>query len=117
MDLTAIQSAIKRDDILTTAHALTEALAEGLGVADVWASLLRPDAEIIEDYPTDPRGPSCLVLSSVGGIPVHAVVAFPSKRQAASRQVLAVAVLVTVYCPDRRPSEWSGDFRQRRPIP
>lgn len=117
MDLAAMRSAAKQDNILTTAHALTVALSEGLMVADMWASLPAADAEIIEDYPTDPRGPSCLLLSFVGGSPVHSVVAYPAKRQAASVQVQAVTVLITVYRPDGRPHEWSGDYRQRRSGP
>jgi len=117
MDLQALQDAVRRDELFASAHALSEALAEGLSMDDVWNSLLAPGAEIIEDYATDPRGPSCLMLSEVGGHPVHSVVAFPSKRYAAQRQVPAIAFLVTVYRPDSRSHEWASDYRTRMAPP
>lgn len=105
MDLDAMRAAVRQDDVLVMAHALTEAISEGIDVADVWRSLLDAGANIIEDYPSDPRGASCLVLSFVDSAPIHSVVAYPSKRFAAARQIPAVAVLVTVYRPDQRPQE------------
>jgi YgiT-type zinc finger domain-containing protein len=105
MDLDAIRAAVRQDDILVTAHALAEAISEGIDVADVWRSFLDAGTSIVEDYPTDPRGASCLILSLISGDPIHSVIAYPSKRHAAARQVSAVAVLVTVYRPDLRPHE------------
>ena len=65
-----------------------------------------PRGEVIEDYPTDPRGPSCLVLLAVeGDLPVHFVWGFDD---GAGR-----AILITVYRPD--PERWSDDFMKRRP--
>jgi hypothetical protein len=61
--------------------------------------------DVIEDYPTDPRGASCLALITVGNDrPVHAVWAFD---EGSGR-----AILITVYRPD--PTRWSDDFRHRR---
>ena len=35
-------------------------------------------AEIVEDYPNDRRGPSCLILSwTRDGRPLHAVISYP----------------------------------------
>ncbi len=115
MDLSGLQDAIRHDNLFVSPHALTEAIADQLAVDDIWASMLASTAEVIEDYPADPRGPSCLLLSFVGGQPVHTVVAFPSKRYAARRKVQAIAFLVTVYRPDRRPHEWDADYRTRLP--
>jgi hypothetical protein len=58
--------------------------------------------EIIEDYPDDGRGHSCLLMG-VGdsGRPVH-VVCTP-------KEYLAV---ITAYLPD--PEEWTPGFRVRR---
>jgi len=61
------------------------------------------EGEIIEDYPEDARGHSCLMLGhGQGQRPIH-VVCSPKD------EYLAV---ITAYLPD--PSEWSGGFRERR---
>jgi hypothetical protein len=59
--------------------------------------------EVIEDYPDDARGHSCLMLGSPEGRAVH-VVCSPKE------EYLAV---ITTYVPD--PAHWSSDFRKRRP--
>lgn len=57
---------------------------------------------VIEDYPNDPRGPSCLILGrGIGDRPIH-VVCSPKP------DFLAI---ITAYLPDR--DEWSDDFRVR----
>lgn len=59
--------------------------------------------EIIEDYPNDPRGHSCLMLGfGEDGRAVH-VVCSPKDEYLA---------IITAYLPDR--AQWSEDFRQRR---
>ena len=61
------------------------------------------EGEIIEDYPEDVRGPSCLMLGSGGDRPIH-VVCSPKDEYLA---------IITAYVPD--PSQWSPDFRRRVP--
>ncbi len=59
--------------------------------------------ELIEDYPNDPRGHSCLMLNSGdAGRAVH-VVCSPKDEYLA---------IITAYLPD--PAQWSEDFRRRR---
>jgi len=59
--------------------------------------------EIIEDYPDDKFGPSCLVLGfSKQERPIHIQCSYPSRP---------VVKIITVYEPD--PESWI-DFRQRR---
>jgi hypothetical protein len=60
------------------------------------------NGEVIEEYPEDARGESCLVLSTNSGRAVHAVCA-------PKAEYLAV---ITAYLPS--PSQWSGDFKARR---
>jgi len=85
-------------------HAYDEAVEDALSVVAVIDETGR--GRVIEDYPTDPRGPTCLVLLAAGqDEPVHAVWGFDDGA--------ARAILITVYRPDRE--RWSGDFRQRRP--
>jgi hypothetical protein len=60
--------------------------------------------ELLEDYPTDPRGPSCLVLGfTATGDPVHVV--------AGELFGPGPLVIITVYRPD--PAEWT-DWRKRK---
>ncbi len=59
--------------------------------------------ELIEDYPNDPRGPSCLLFGrGENGRPVHMVCA-------PKTGYLAV---ITAYLPD--PNRWSADWKRRR---
>lgn len=61
------------------------------------------EGRVIEDYPDDPRGHSCLVMGrGKNGRPVH-VVCSPKK------DFLAI---ITAYVPDAK--EWNGDFAKRR---
>jgi Domain of unknown function (DUF4258) len=59
--------------------------------------------ELIEDYPSDPRGHSCLMLGlGEANRAVH-VVCSPKDEYLA---------IITAYLPD--PTQWSEDFRRRR---
>ena len=59
--------------------------------------------EVIEDYPNDARGHSCLMLGfGFGGRPLHVVCA-PKDEYIA---------VITAYLPD--PAEWSDDCRVRK---
>ena len=69
--------------------------------SEVEATVLKGD--LIEDYPNDPRGHSCLMLGyGETGRAVH-VVCSPKDEYLA---------IITAYLPD--PSQWSEDFRRRR---
>ena len=58
--------------------------------------------ELIEDYPDDPRGHSCLILGfGDRGRTVH-VVCSPKAEY---------LVIITAYLPD--PAQWSEDFKRR----
>lgn len=59
--------------------------------------------ELIEDYPSDPRGHSCLLLGwGEEGRPIH-VVCSPKGDYLA---------IITAYVPD--PGQWADDFKRRR---
>jgi len=59
--------------------------------------------EIIEDYPDDKYGPSCLILGfTKGGRPLHIQCSYPSRP---------VIKLITLYEPD---VELWMDFRVRK---
>ena len=59
--------------------------------------------EVIENYPDDSRGHSCLMLGfGENGRPVHVVCA-------PKMEYLAI---ITAYLPD--PAEWNGEFKTRK---
>ena len=60
------------------------------------------DGEVIEEYPEDTRGHSCLMLGLGGERPIHVVCA-------PKNDYLAI---ITAYVPDE--TEWTDGFRVRR---
>jgi len=60
------------------------------------------DGEIIEKYPEDARGESCLVLNIDKNRAIH-VVCSPKNEYLA---------IITAYQP--APEQWSADYRSRR---
>jgi len=79
------------------------AVADALALEELETATL--GGECIEDYPTDPRGRSCLVLGRPSDTSaIHALWGFDAPSQQ--------AILITVYRPD--PKRWSDDFRRRR---
>lgn len=69
--------------------------------ADVQEVVLR--GELIEDYPGDPRGPSCLMLGAGAEARMIHVVCSPKPDYLS---------IITAYLPD--PAQWSPDFRTRK---
>ncbi|GMR20121.1 MAG: hypothetical protein BMS9Abin36_0716 [Gammaproteobacteria bacterium] len=71
-----------------------------ISTADVWKVL--EEGEIIEDYPEDARGHSCLLLgSATDGRPIHIVCA-PKDEYLA---------IITAYIPD--DAQWAENYRTR----
>lgn len=102
--LAAITAATQQGEVQIGAHTQDEMRQEGIVAADVVAALTSPSAEIIEDYPDDPRGASCLLFSYARGRPLHLVVTSPPRP----------LFVITVYDPALQPQRWSQDFRRRR---
>jgi hypothetical protein len=70
--------------------------------ADLEQAIL--NGSIIERYPNDPRGPSCLILGfSKAGKPLHIVCGNIEEEE---------VLIVTAYEPD--PEEWEKDWKTRR---
>jgi len=72
-----------------------------ISVAEVRAAVRK--GEVIEDYPEDARGHSCLVLGMGKNRPIH-VVCSPRPDYLA---------IITAYLPSDK--EWESNFRKRRP--
>ena len=70
--LEGIQARVKERDYRFTLHAGGRMTERHISVEEVEEALLSSDAEVIEDYPEDPRSPSCLILGMAGdGRPLH----------------------------------------------
>jgi len=82
-------------------HADEERLDEGLTITEVEEALR--SAELLEDYPNDPRGHSCLVLGYVRGRPVHVVCGLTKQGK---------VILITVYVPAM--PKWKDEHTRNR---
>ncbi|MCX7837893.1 MAG: DUF4258 domain-containing protein [Anaerolineae bacterium] len=87
--LRQIRERVKRKEYQISAHAEIEREAEEITIPEIVEAVLT--GEILEDYPQDPRGHSCLILGFTNaGRAIHSVwTIIPDGR----------ARLITVYIP------------------
>lgn len=84
-----IHAAIAQQTYVLSVHADNERLADGLTVTQLEVALAQ--CEVLESYPDDPRGASCLVLGfTPDGRAIHLV---------CGRKPGGPLVLITVYLP------------------
>ena len=89
--------------LLFLPHAIRQMSRPERMISSNEVEVVAKQGELIEDYPSDPRGHSCLMLGfGDGGRAVH-VVCSPKDEYLA---------IITAYLPD--PAQWSEDFRRRR---
>ncbi|MCH8226066.1 MAG: DUF4258 domain-containing protein [Chloroflexi bacterium] len=94
--LVEIQDRVRAGDYRVTLHAADRSIQRHISVSDIEGALLSSGAEIIESYPSDPRGSSVLILGfTEKAVALHIQCTYPP----------AVAV-VTVYQPE--PGEWTN---------
>ena len=115
MNVDDIQDAIRAGHMLAESHAALEAAADRVTLDEIWIALLDDTAEIIEDYPADPRSSSCLLYCEVQGRAHHVVIAFPSQQAAQQRGYSSLAFMVTCYRPGgpKHATKWPPDFKKR----
>ncbi len=100
--LEEIRSKILRRRYEFSRHAVDQTLLRNIGVAELEQAITNR-SEIIEDYPDDKYGPSCLILGfTEAGRPLHLQCSYPSRP---------LIKIVTVYEPD--PDLWM-DLRVRK---
>jgi hypothetical protein len=99
----AVQRAIREGRVAVSRRALHELEEDELELDRVLE--ITVSGEIVEDYPADPRGPSCLVCSTLDlGLWVHTVWGWDAGAE--------TAVLITAYRP--HPEKWDEEFKKRR---
>jgi hypothetical protein len=90
-----IQRKIAARQYELTKHAVDQTVIRGISVAELEEAVSNRSA-VIEDYPEDKYGSSCLVLGFTnGGRPLHIQCSYPSRP---------MIKIVTVYEPD--PERW-----------
>ena len=82
-------------------HAVDQAILGHIAVQEIREAIA--SGEVVEDYPGDKYGPSCLILGfAVAGRPIHVQCSYPSRP---------LVKIITLYEPD--PDQWVN-YRQRR---
>jgi len=99
--LQRIQKAIRYAEIGLTLHAQQQMTTRRIKVSEVREALLSSSAEVIEDYPGDPRGSSCLVCGQAAGRVLHVHISHPPE-----------IVVITAYQPD--PARWEPNLKKRK---
>lgn len=87
MDINLIRNKINNNEYDLSEHAHRERQEEQITVSEIEQTLLEGD--IIEQYPNDPRGKSCLVAGKVSKQPLHVVCGMRDDK----------LLIVTVYRP------------------
>jgi hypothetical protein len=83
-------------------HAVDQSIIRDIAVAEV-EQAISSRCQVIEDYPEDKYGPSCLILGLTdAGRPLHIQCSYPTRP---------LIKIITLYQPD--PSVWI-DYRIRK---
>jgi hypothetical protein len=100
--LEEIQTKILRRQYEFTKHAVDQSIIRDISVAEVEEAMLGK-SEVVEDYPDDKYGPSCLILGfTKAGRPLHLQCSYPSR---------SLIKIITLYEP---ASDLWVDFRFRK---
>lgn len=98
MDIASIRNRIRNNEYDLSEHAHRERQEEQIEVSEIERVIL--EGGIIEQYPNDPRGKSCLVAGKVTRKPLHIVCGMRGDR----------LLIVTVYRP--KAPTWK-DYKTR----
>ena len=99
MDIALIRDKVLKGNYSWRQHAIERSIEREIADADVAKAIL--GGEIIEEYPEDKYGPSCLIFGRTKqGRPIHVQCSLPPE-----------VWIITLYEPD--PKEWL-DFKKRR---
>jgi Domain of unknown function (DUF4258) len=98
----AIQQKIVSDEFELSKHAVDQSIRRRIRVQEIRDAIA--SGQVIEDYPNDKYGPSCLIrgVTDSGRI-IHVQCSYPTRL---------LIKIVTMYEPD--PDRWNDDFTTRR---
>lgn len=99
MDIQLIQEKLRKGEYHWRQHAIQRSIEREITEEEAVDAIL--NGEIIEEYPQDKYGPSCLILGKTrAGRPLHVQCSLPP-----------TVWIITLYEPD--PLEWI-DFKTRK---
>jgi hypothetical protein len=99
--LEEIRAKFAQDEFEFSKHATDQSILREITVQEIREAVT--EGTVIEDYPDDKYGPSCLLFGlTSANRPLHVQCSYPSRP---------IVKVITVYEPD--PSEWI-DYRVRR---
>ena len=101
MKIREIWEKVERDEYEISFHVEKERYAEDITILDLETAIY--NGEILEEYPTDQRGPSCLVLGYSRNCPIHIVCGYTAKKKIR---------IITVYIP-KKP-KWISEWQRGR---
>jgi len=93
VDIKIIRTKIELNEYEISFHAEKERYAEDISLADIETAVL--NGEILENYPEDARGKSCLIAGASEGRAIHIVCGHTTVKWVR---------IITVYLP--RPPKW-----------
>lgn len=100
--LEGIRNKIARRQYEFSKHAVDQSIIRQISVREIEEAIVNR-SEVIEDYPDDKYGPSCLILGFTNaGRPLHVQCSYPSR---------SLIKIITLYDPD--PDLWH-DLKVRR---
>lgn len=93
--LDQIREKIRQGRYEFSKHAVDQSIVRDISVSEIEEAMLA-GSEVIEDYPDDKYGPSCLILGFTrAGRPLHVQCSYPERP---------LVKIITVYEPD--PELW-----------
>jgi hypothetical protein len=96
-----IRSKIVEDEFEFSKHAVDQSILRRIKIEEIKEAIA--NGEVIEDYPDDKYGPTCLIAGSTNvNRPIHVQCSHPSRP---------LIKIITVYQPDI--PRWNNDFTQR----
>lgn len=87
MDINEIKAKVLEELYVYTYHADIERQSDGLTFTQIETALL--NGEILEQYPNEQRGESCLILGYSDEVPIHVVCGWRGEKVS----------IITVYIP------------------
>ena len=98
LDIKKIVEKIKIKQYEFSKHAVDQSIVRRISLSEI-EQAVSENALIIEDYPNDKYGPSCLMLGyTKKGRPLHIHCSYPNR---------SLVKIITLYQPD--PDQWVND--------
>ena len=103
LSLRAIQEKIKQNDFELSKHAVDQSIIRNIQIAEIKEAIAK--GTVIEDYPDDKYGASCLIAGfTAANRPLHVQCSYPSR---------SLIKIITIYQPSC--DRWNNNFTERNP--